>query len=225
MRCTFISRNETREESLRIETLIIAGWTGRDREAIETHIHELGELGVPPPSQVPMFYPVSASLLTTANVIEVVASTSSGEVEPLLVRHRGALWVGIASDHTDRALETVSVHKSKQVCPKPIGSTFWLLDDLKGHWDAISLRSWLVSDSGRHLYQHGLLSANRTPFDLCAEYERLHTRALPTALFCGTLPVQGDIRGTLRFEMEMTDPVIGRTIWHAYDVIEYPERA
>ena len=39
-----------------IQNLIIAGWAGRDQQAIEHHIEELAALGVPRPSAVPLYY-------------------------------------------------------------------------------------------------------------------------------------------------------------------------
>lgn len=45
---------------------IVAGWTGRDRAAVDHHIAELADLGVAPPSEVPLFYRVSQSLFTQA---------------------------------------------------------------------------------------------------------------------------------------------------------------
>ncbi|VTR33195.1 Protein of uncharacterised function (DUF2848) [Serratia fonticola] len=42
-----------------IDHLVIAGWTGRDYKAIQHHIQELAELGVPQPSSVPLFYRVA----------------------------------------------------------------------------------------------------------------------------------------------------------------------
>ena len=43
------------------------------------------------------------------------------------------------------------------------------------------------------------------------------------ALFCGTLATTVAIRSSTRFEMELHDPVLGRTIRHAYSVHEQPE--
>ena len=104
-----------RQASVTIETAVVAGWTGRDRGAVEEHIAELEALGVARPSSVPLFYRVSASRLTTAREIETTAS-SSGEVEAVLLRHDGRLWVGVGSDHTDRELESFSVAVSKHLC-------------------------------------------------------------------------------------------------------------
>ena len=107
---------------LDLQHLIVAGWTGRDADAIAHHIEELAALGVPAPSQTPLYYRVSAPLLTTAPVIEAVGEASSGEVEPLIVEVDGKRYLGLASDHTDRALEAHSVAMSKQVCAAGIST-------------------------------------------------------------------------------------------------------
>jgi hypothetical protein len=86
--------------------LVIAGWTGRDRAAIDHHIEELAAIGVPRPTSVPLYYRVAASLLTQASQIEVLGEGSSGEVEPVLVRARSRWWLTVGSDHTDRDAAT-----------------------------------------------------------------------------------------------------------------------
>ena len=52
---------------LELTHLIVAGWTGRDADAIAHHIAELAELGVPAPSDTPLYYRVSAPLLSCSN--------------------------------------------------------------------------------------------------------------------------------------------------------------
>ena len=101
--------------SVRIDTLVIAGWTGRDRAAVEAHIAELEILGVARPTTTPVFYRVSAALLTTAEEVEVLGDTSSGEVEAVLLALDDGLWVGVGSDHTDRKAEAAGVALSKQL--------------------------------------------------------------------------------------------------------------
>lgn len=93
------------EIDLTVEHLYVAGWTGRNADAVQHHIDELAEIGVAPPSEVPLYYRVSSSLLVHANTIEVLGPETSGEVEPLIIQSAGALWLGLASDHTDRGLE------------------------------------------------------------------------------------------------------------------------
>ena len=78
-----------------IHTAIVAGWAGRDKAAVERHIVELEELGVPRPSATPLFYRVSAARVTTDAEIESTAA-ASGEVEAVLLRSGGRL-VSIAS--------------------------------------------------------------------------------------------------------------------------------
>ena len=68
--------------TLTINKVVIAGWTGRNMDAVQHHIDELAALGISPPSQVPLYYRVSNSLLTQSNTIEVLGEGSSGEVEP-----------------------------------------------------------------------------------------------------------------------------------------------
>src|SRR6476619_5239781 len=101
-----------------IDSLVIAGWTGRNVEALEAHIKELEALGVKRPKSVPIFYRNAVSLLTTAGEIQAVGEKSSGEVEFVLYALEDGLWVGVGSDHTDRKAETINVTLSKQMCAK-----------------------------------------------------------------------------------------------------------
>src|SRR5690606_40271666 len=96
-----------------IRNLVVAGWAGRDRAAIEHHIEELAAIGVPRPSSVPLFYRIADNQLTQAARIQAVGEASSGEVETFVFRAAGELYVSIASDHTDRKLEAHSVALSK----------------------------------------------------------------------------------------------------------------
>src|ERR1700736_2227743 len=77
-----------------IDDAVVAGWTGRDAAAVEKHIKELEALGVKRPASTPIFYRVSAARLTTDAEIEVVGDKSGGEVEFVLLRHDGRMWVG-----------------------------------------------------------------------------------------------------------------------------------
>lgn len=205
------------EVSASIHTAIIAGWTGRDHAAVEEHIAELEALGVPRPSSAPIFYRVSASRLTTAQEIEST-DTSSGEVEAVLLRHAGGLWVGAGSDHTDRDVETYSVAASKQLCDKPVARELWPYEDVAPHWDRLVLRSWITTESFEVPYQEGALDGLLHPDDLLNK-ARL---ADGTLMFCGTVPVQGGIRSARTFRYELEDPVLGRTIAGRYSVRALP---
>src|ERR1700722_5986933 len=115
-----VQNTSIRPSRLAATSLVIAGWTGRDKAAVEKHIRELEEIGIARPSSTPIYYRASASRLTTANRIEATGSASSGEVEFVLVQWEGQLWVGVGSDHTDREVEKYNITVSKQMCDKPI---------------------------------------------------------------------------------------------------------
>ena len=68
-----------------IEDLVIAGWTGRDVAALNRHIEELKAIGVQPPSKVPLYYRVAASLLTQAESIQVPGSHLGLGFNPLVL--------------------------------------------------------------------------------------------------------------------------------------------
>ena len=202
-----------------VSELVIAGWTGRNREAMEAHIAELEAIGIPRPKSVPVFYRVAASLLSTADEIQVSGPHSSGEAETVILNLGGRHCVGVGSDHTDRQAETVGISLSKQMCAKPIGATVWPFDEVAGHWDDLILRSWIDEDGARTLYQEGAAAAMRPPGELQALYGGLGKGA---AMFGGTLAVRGDIRPAAAFEMELEDPVLGRRLRHRYTIVPLP---
>lgn len=204
--------------ALDIERLIIAGWTGRDKDAVQHHIDELQAIGVKPPATVPTFYPLAAQLLTTADVLEVPRDDSSGETEFVLLQGADALYVGIGSDHTDRKVEAYDVTVSKQMCAKPMGRNVWRFGEVADHWDVLEMRCWRVRDGQRALYQEGKVTRLLDPRDLI---ERLTGEAqLPpgTAMFCGTQAVIGEMGHGEEFEVELHDPVLNRSLRHAYRV-------
>jgi hypothetical protein len=207
-----------------IDDAIVAGWTGRDAAAVEKHIKELEALGVQRPATTPIFYRVSALRLTTATEIEAVGAHSGGEVEFVLLQHGGRLWVGTGSDHTDRQVETYGVTVSKQMCDKPVAPVLWAFDDVAPHWDRLMLRAHVTENGERKLYQDGSVATMLAPLDLIGRCPRAGTPEggvrLPenTLMFCGTLAARGGVRPTDRFEFEIEDPVLGRSIAHAYSV-------
>jgi hypothetical protein len=208
--------------AVEIEDLVIAGWTGRDVTAVNHHIEELKAIGVPAPSSVPLYYRVSAELLTQADRIQVVGDDTSGEVEPVLVGAADRLWVTLGSDHTDRKAESFSVAFAKQICAKAVGRTAWRFEEVEPHWDRLMLRSFIQNGGRRVLYQEGPLARIRAPRDLIVGWQGTKRLPVGAAMFCGTLPCVGAIRPSERFEMELEDPVLGRTLTHSYHVQSLP---
>ncbi|MDW5444399.1 DUF2848 domain-containing protein [Polaromonas sp. SM01] len=223
-----ISGTTTRNLTVDISTLVVAGWAGRDREAIEHHIEELAAIGVPRPSNVPLYYRIASNQLTQADTVQVVGPDSSGEIETFVFSADGELYVSIASDHTDRKLESHSVALSKQVCAKPAGRSAWLYADVEAHWDELLIRAWIEENGDRVLYQEGPLSTLRTPRDLINGYlaGSAHSR-LPdgTGMTCGTVGAIGGIRPSTVFEMELHDPKRNLSLTHRYTVEVLPEVA
>jgi hypothetical protein len=206
-----------------VKHLVIAGWTGRNVEALEAHIKELEAIGVKRPKSVPIFYRVAASLLTTADAIEVMADKSSGEVEFVLFSLDDGLWLGVGSDHTDRKAETIGVTLSKQMCGKPVGAVLWCYDEVRPHWDRLVLRSFVADGRGRRLYQEGPVANMRSPEELIRRYTGGDTLAPGTAMFCGTFAVHGAIAYSGRFDLELEDPVLGRKLTHGYRIVQLPD--
>lgn len=201
-----------------VDNLVIAGWTGRDQAKVQEHIDELKELGVAPPSSTPVFYPLSANLVTQADTVQMLGDGSSGEVEAMLVGTPKGMLVTLASDHTDRVAEAYSIQISKQMCQKPVARAAWWFRDVAERWDSLTLQSW----QDREVYQDGDCTAMLPPLDIvrgaCGADELPSGWAMPL----GTLPVHGGIRGGNVFKMRLGDPSTGRAIDHAYTVEQLP---
>jgi hypothetical protein len=212
-----------RDAELTLTQGVIAGWTGRDRAAMERHIAELVALGVSRPPRTPIFYRVSVNRFTLADVIEVPGEASSGEAEVALLRVGGDTLVGLGSDHTDRAAETYNVTVSKQMCDKPLAPVLWPLADVADHWDALVLRSYIGRAGERRLYQEGRVCAMLAPDALLARFAAEHGEFRDgTILLGGTRAALGGLQVAAHFEMELEDPVLGRCLRHGYTVHRLP---
>ncbi len=215
-------RDEAAQGPVAIQHLVVAGWTGRDKAALEHHIAELELLGVRRPTTTPLFMRLAPGRLTTAPGITCTGTSSSGEVEFLLLRSGGRLWVGTGSDHTDRDVETLGMTISKQICDKPIAPVFWPFDSVQGHWDQLQLRSFIYENGARVAYQSGLVASMLDPLELMARFPFGDGLPEGTLMFCGTMAAKGGIRPSDRFEFEIDDPVTGRSIAHGYDIQHLP---
>lgn len=215
-------RNGETPLRLSVDELIIAGWTGRDAAAMEAHVRELEALGVARPKSMPMYYRISPDRLTTAPVISVTGAHSSGEVEFVLFAAGGKLYVGVGSDHTDRKLEAYGVTVSKQLCDKPVAATVWPYEQVADHWEELVLRSHVVVNGERRLYQEGKTDRLLPPEDLIRGQPGAGGLADGVVLFGGTMPAEGGLQPAERFEGELEDPVLDRLIRFAYDIRTLP---
>ena len=210
------------QSDVQIDHAVIAGWTGRDKAAVEKHIVELEAVGVKRPATTPIFYRVSANRITTDQMVEAVGTASSGEVEFVLLQSGERLWVGVGSDHTDREVEAYGVTVSKQMCDKPIAAEFWPFDDAAPHWDSLILRAFIQEGGNRVLYQEGTVNAMIAPGELIKLYTGADQLAENTIMFCGTFAAKGGIRPSDRFEYEIEDPIKGRKISSHYTISTLP---
>jgi hypothetical protein len=86
------------------------------------------------------------------------------------------------------------------------------------------LPSWAWNKGKRELYQEGTLDAMLPVKELLAK--GFEGGKLPDGcvMFGGTFAAKGGIRPAERFEFELEDPVLKRTIRHAYDIATLPVR-
>jgi hypothetical protein len=199
------------------EAIVVAGFTGRDERAVRQHVQELADQGVPAPPTTPAFYVMPPSALTCARELHVVRARTSGEAEIALVVEKKETYVTLASDHTDRDVETLDIALSKEVCSKPIARHAWRLDDVADHWAGLRLRSWARDGSARRLYQDGFAVALLPPDELLAKLPQ-HLWMERFVLLMGTLPTRGGIRPATHFWAELTDPQQDRRINLEYAV-------
>ena len=143
--------------------VVIAGFTGRDRDAVQHHLAELAELGVPTPDTVPSFYLTPGTSAVQQPRLSMVSAETSGEAEAVLVFDGDDAYLTLGSDHTDRAAEAIDIPLSKLACPKPLATEAWRLEEVAGHADDLTVRSWITTDGTETLYQQGTPSRTHGP--------------------------------------------------------------
>ena len=146
------------------------------------------------------------------------SAQTSGEVE--IVIHVGdKMHVGIGSDHTDRALETVSIPGSKQACVNHLAPVFWAWDEIADTWDNCIMRSW-VDD---RLYQEVGVNKFLSPPDIIGILKE-RVRNLPSKnymVYCGTyVSVDKALGYGNKWRYQLEAPKLNRQIDSQYDVVD-----
>jgi hypothetical protein len=170
-----------------------------------------------------MVYTTPPELATMTASMTVTCARTSGEAEFYIIPAPDGLLIGAGSDHTDREQEAIDVAASKLLCAKVLSPDLWRYDDVRDHWDRLEIRSWMTDTTGRRLYQEGRLESFLTVADVLAEVERQGHRLAGRIVFGGTLPAIGGLSYGRRFEVELSDPVLGRSLGCAYDVVLRPD--
>ncbi len=199
------------------EAVIVAGYTGRERATVESHISELAEQGIAPPSSIPAFFSMPTNSAAIVDEVEVFHKETSGEVEVVLVVDGSDIYLGIGSDHTDRRAERLDIGLSKQVCRKPLGPDLWPLDTVRDRWDTLVLSSEITTEGNTCQYQSGVAGANLSPQELL---KMIPFRQRPErfVVFTGTIPVIGGIRHADRFEATISDSLMGDSLTLGYEI-------
>lgn len=221
------TNNDQEIVDLYMDSCVAAGYTGRNQDSVMKHIAELKKLGVATPYAIPAMYWISPARLTSNELLVVVGGQTSPEVEFLMAGDsNGSKYLTVASDHTDRSLETVSVGKSKQVCDKILGDTFWPVEEIDGHWDEIQISSHVLKDNEWIAYQDGSLKDMLHYKDLFELIEADEPAGKAPCLLSGTIPIiGGEMIYTSACRITLSDPRLKRKITKQYKVVVLPDRS
>lgn len=201
------------------DQLFAIGYAGRNIAKTMEHIKELEEqLGVPAPKKIPTIFQMSNMILTQDPDIHFVGENTCGEVEYIIITQGDEIYIGLGSDHTDRKLESASVPKAKQVCPKPIGHDVWKYSDLKDHWDSIKLVSYQTVNGEEVAYQQGTLADILPVEHLLNELRERVGDISHSVIYSGTVPVLNGFKYGENFRCEMIDETLGRTLSMNYNI-------
>ncbi|PWH05712.1 DUF2848 domain-containing protein [Brachybacterium endophyticum] len=209
---------------LEVAQLLNAGYAGRDQGEVRAHIEELAQLGILGPATTPAMYPVSPYLAQQTDTVTVQHSRTSGEAEWALLHDGERFFLTLACDHTDRALEVHGVAWSKNASPDVLAAEAWPLDEIREHLDEIRVRAWVTVGEERSMIQDAALGALMTPDAWIEKLRDLDLLKPGTVLLSGTPIMLPDVdQFGRRWDLEMHDPVLDRTMSLGYDVEIMPE--
>ena len=110
------------------------------------------------------------------------------------------------------------------MCAKVLAPVVWPYEEILKHWDQLIIRSWTRSDGEQVLYQEDTLGTildadiilNGLP-----ENEELSTEGM--LIFCGTVATKMGLIFSDRFDFEIEDSVLNRSIRFGYDIRILPQ--
>jgi len=210
-------------QSFQIARMYNFGSATRDPGAAVAHQEEVAKSGIYIAFDVPAprIYPIGLHALDTGDAVFVQSAQTSGEVE-IVIHVSDQIYVGVGSDHTDRALESVSIPGSKQACVNHLAPVFWAWDEIADKWDECILRSWV---DGR-LYQEVGVDKFLSPPDILSVLkERVNNLpARDFMVYCGTFVSVDKALGfgnNWRYQLEA--PQVNRQIEAQYEVVDILE--
>lgn len=212
--------------SIAVKKTYCIGFSGRDREKVMEHIHELAEIGVPEPDDIPTLFPMRLSSLTQDSKIEILGDETSGEAEIVLIFGDSSdeIFVTVGSDHTDRSLETVDINKSKQICDKPFAQKAWRFQDVTEYWDQLKLGSKVLIDGAWVPYQEQTVASILHPQEILSYLKNKNISLKNTVVFSGTVPLINGFKYGNGFSMQFIDPVKNDSINYEYQIEDISEK-
>lgn len=217
------SNSQKKQINFSFKRMINAGFSGRDQKTVRDHILELEKEGIPGPKTTPVFFSLTCNNLIFSDIIQVGGVKTSGEVEFVMCIKDDKTYIGIGSDHTDRALEQFSMPNAKEICPNVMSESLWDYDEIKNHWDEIEISSYTREHKNDKeiLYQKANLSSILHPNDLkeIIKKQLINQDLNETIIFSGTIPILTDhtIYGEY-FGCKLFDPRLQRSITCNYEV-------
>lgn len=164
--------------------------------------------------------PLPVDRLTAATAIQVVGDATAADAAVLIVAASTGPLIGLAADHFDTLVAAQSPDLARQICAKPLCRTVWRYADVTDHLDRLFLRSWARNEKGdEFLTQEGELGSFTTiNSTLTSQKNPSDQLSAGLALLCSGLTrteTQGPVSGV---RLQLSDPVIGRTIDHDYQI-------
>jgi Protein of unknown function (DUF2848) len=219
LRLTVVSESGRGAVEVGVRAVWNGGWAGRDQEAVRRHAEELAHMGVAPPTTTPIYFPLGNNLATTSDVIQVLGPETSGEIEYALVfGDDRAIYVTVASDHSDRAAERHGIQLSKQMYPDVLAPEVWPYEEVRPHWEQLVLRCWTTAEGQRKLYQEAALAELLSPEEWFPRLAEEGIQRPGLVFLSGTPATLGGLVFADTYELELEDPVRGRAIRHHYRV-------
>ena len=209
-----------KEQSLHIARMYNFGSATRDPQSAVAHQEEVAKSGIHIAVDVPAprIYPIGLHALDTSDSVFVQSTQTSGEVE-IVIYVSDQIYIGVGSDHTDRALETVSIPGSKQACVNHLATKFWIWDDIADSWDDCILRSWV---DGRLYQEVGVDKFLSPPDVLSVLRERVsNVPKRDFIVYCGTyVSVDKALGFGSNWRYQLEAPKLNRQIDAEYEVID-----
>ena len=209
-----------RPQNCKIKRMYNFGSATRDPNAAIAHQDEVAKSGIFIATDVPAprIYPIGIHALEMGDEVFVQSNRTSGEVE-IVIYVSDRVYVGVGSDHTDRALETFSIPGSKQACVNHLAPILWPYDEIVDSWDDCILRSW-VDD---RLYQEVGVSKFLAPLDILSVLKE-RVSGVPDQnymVYCGTyVSVDKALGFGSNWRYQLDAPSRNRQLESSYEVVD-----